>query len=90
MRNRSGQCSIDRTIRSFLLYVKNSFAYVPEKSLQSVMADLFLAGTDTTSTTLTWATLYLLHYPDVQTRLQDELDRVVGGSRLPTLSDKKR
>jgi cytochrome P450 len=89
MRNRSAPYSIDRTIRSFLLYVKNPFAYVPEKSLQSVMADLFLAGTDTASTTLR-AMLYLVHSPNVQTRLQDELDRVVGGSRLPTLSGQKR
>jgi cytochrome P450 len=61
-----------------------------ESSLQSVIADLFLAGSDTTSTTLSWAVLYLLHYPDVQRKLQDEVDRVVGRHMLPSVTDRKR
>ena len=43
--------------------------------------DLFLAGSETTSTTLTWAVLYMVRYPGVQARVQQELDSVVGINR---------
>ena len=52
------------------------------------MFDLFAAGSETTSTTLQWAILYLIHYPDAQKQAQKELDEVVGRKRLPDLSDK--
>jgi len=54
------------------------------------MTDFFLAGSDTTSTTLNWAVLHLLHYPNIQAKLQEELDKVVGKSRWPSLTDRNR
>jgi len=59
-----------------------------EKALPAIMADFFLAGSDSTSATLNWGMLYLLHYSEVQTKIQAEIDSVVGKSRLPCLSDK--
>ncbi|KAG1964374.1 cytochrome P450 2J6 [Pimephales promelas] len=50
--------------------------------------DLFVAGTETTSTTLYWGLLYMMKYPEIQAKVQEEIDHVVGGSRQPTLSDK--
>ena len=44
--------------------------------------DLFLAGSETTSTTLNWAVLYMVRYPDIQAKVQEELDTVVGTDRL--------
>merc|ERR1712226_1581116 len=38
----------------------------------STMLDLFVAGAETTSTTLQWAVAYLAHNPDVQERAQKE------------------
>ncbi|XP_030838640.1 cytochrome P450 2U1-like [Strongylocentrotus purpuratus] len=52
------------------------------------VADLFVAGTETTATTLKWALLYMVVNQDVQKRVQEELDRVVGVDRLPSLLDK--
>ena len=49
-----------------------------------------MAGTDTTSSTLRWALLYFLFYPNVQERLWQEIDEVVGMSRLPTMEDKEK
>jgi len=54
------------------------------------MADFFSAGTDTTTSSLSWAVLYLLRYPDIQTKLQNEIDTVVGKSRLTSLADRNR
>jgi cytochrome P450 len=38
--------------------------------------DLFLAGMETTSTTLLWTFFYLLHHPDVKNKIHEELDKV--------------
>ena len=57
-------------------------------NLKVTLFDLFLAGSETTSTTLTWAALYMVRYPEIQTRVQEELDQVVGGDRLPSMKDK--
>ena len=57
-------------------------------NLKVTLFDLFLAGSETTSTTLTWAALYLVRYPEVQSRVQEELDRVVGVDRLPAMKDR--
>ncbi|XP_072043720.1 cytochrome P450 2J6-like [Amphiura filiformis] len=56
--------------------------------LYAIIDDLFLAGTDTTGTTLNWTIFYMLLYPDIQERVQEEIDNVVGRNRLPILSDK--
>ena len=53
----------------------------------STMLDLFVAGAETSSSTLQWAIAYLIHYPEVQKCAQEELDKVVGRSRLPQLDD---
>ncbi|RXN37188.1 cytochrome P450 2J2-like protein [Labeo rohita] len=50
--------------------------------------DLFGAGTETTSTTLYWGLLYMVKYSEIQAKVQEEIDHVVGGSRQPSLSDK--
>ena len=38
--------------------------------------DLFLAGMETTSTSLLWTFLYLLHHPDIKRKIHLELDMV--------------
>ncbi|KAM9761541.1 uncharacterized protein ACNS7B_003926 [Menidia menidia] len=51
--------------------------------------DLFFAGTETTTTTLHWGLLYMIYYPEIQEKVQAEIDAVVGSSRLPSMSDKE-
>lgn len=44
-----------------------------EQEIPHVLGDLFLAGNETTSSTLSWAALNLLHHPDVQEKVFQEL-----------------
>ncbi|PIC24467.1 hypothetical protein B9Z55_017799 [Caenorhabditis nigoni] len=50
--------------------------------------DLWIAGQETTSTTLTWACVCLLNHPEVVKELRMELVDVTGGTRPVSLTDK--
>uniref|UniRef100_A0A8C9TR49 Cytochrome P450, family 17, subfamily A, polypeptide 2 n=1 Tax=Scleropages formosus TaxID=113540 RepID=A0A8C9TR49_SCLFO len=53
-------------------------------------AEVFGAGVETTSTTLLWMIAFLLHHPEVQDRIHQELDKQIGRDRMPTLADRGR
>ncbi|CAL8092016.1 unnamed protein product [Orchesella dallaii] len=61
-----------------------------KQNLYSVLLDLFLAGAETTSTTLQWAMLYMSHNTHVQKKVQEEIDSIVGRSRPPSRGDKSK
>lgn len=50
--------------------------------------DLFIAGTETTTTTIHWGLLYMIYYPHIQEKVQAEIDAVIGSSREPTVTDR--
>ncbi|XP_037127328.1 steroid 17-alpha-hydroxylase/17,20 lyase-like [Syngnathus acus] len=52
------------------------------------VGDIFGAGVETTVTVLRWAIIYLLYHPEVQKRIQDEMDSNLGRDRSPLLSDR--
>jgi cytochrome P450 len=52
------------------------------------VSDIWGAGLETTATTLRWAFLFLLHNPEVQERVQKELDKVVGKNRNVEMADR--
>jgi cytochrome P450 len=58
--------------------------------LVSLLADLFMAGSETTSGTISFCLLRLVLSPDVQRRAQEQIDKVVGRSRLPSLADRQK
>ncbi|XP_008945382.1 PREDICTED: cytochrome P450 2J2-like, partial [Merops nubicus] len=49
-----------------------------EENLVACVLDLLFAGTETTSTTLRWALLYMALHPEIQARVQAEIDAVIG------------
>ncbi|XP_040608615.1 cytochrome P450 2D28 isoform X2 [Mesocricetus auratus] len=61
-----------------------------DQNLRMVVNDLFIAGTVSTSTTLSWALLFMIQYPDVQRRVQQEIDDILGPGRSPEMADQAR
>lgn len=56
--------------------------------LTKVLKFRYAAGADTSLTTLTIFVLLMVLNPETQDKAREELDRVVGRDRLPSLSDR--
>ncbi|XP_072050911.1 cytochrome P450 2J4-like [Amphiura filiformis] len=65
-------------------------SHVNIQNMPVTVMNLFGAGTETSATTLRWSVLYMMAYQDIQKRIQQEIDSVVGRHRLPRLSDKDK
>ncbi|XP_042314493.1 cytochrome P450 2J2-like [Sceloporus undulatus] len=63
-------------------------AYDESNMIQSIF-DLFLGGTETSSTTLYWTLLYMVLYPEVQAKVQKEIDAVVSPGQMICYEDRK-
>ena len=48
-----------------------------ENDILLLIFDLFLAGTETTSTTLNWMMVYLIRNQDIQNKCRREIHKVV-------------
>uniref|UniRef100_A0A8C3TZQ2 CP2J2 protein n=1 Tax=Catharus ustulatus TaxID=91951 RepID=A0A8C3TZQ2_CATUS len=59
-----------------------------EEHLIACTLDLVFAGTETTSSTLRWALLFMAIHPEIQARVQAEIDAVIGQARPPALEDR--
>ncbi|XP_021072463.2 cytochrome P450 2D3-like isoform X3 [Mus pahari] len=61
-----------------------------DANLRLVVLDLLGAATVTTSTTMSWALLLMILHLDVQCKVQQEIDEVIGHVRLPDMADQAR
>ncbi|NWQ83198.1 CP1A4 protein, partial [Columbina picui] len=61
---------------------------ISNEKIISIVNDLFGAGFDTVATALSWSLMYVALYPDIQKKIQDELDQTIGRERRPRLSDR--
>ncbi|KAM8903923.1 cytochrome P450 2A5-like [Spinachia spinachia] len=59
------------------------------ENLTCTVLNLFLAGTETTSATIRFALSVLIKYPDIQEKMQKEIDGVIGRSCVPSMENRK-
>ncbi|KAL0972846.1 hypothetical protein UPYG_G00195460 [Umbra pygmaea] len=52
--------------------------------------DIFAAGTETQSSTLSHACLIMIKYPHIQEKVQKEIDSVIGPNRFPMVEDRNQ
>ncbi|ODM87736.1 Methyl farnesoate epoxidase [Orchesella cincta] len=61
-----------------------------DEQLIYTLLDLFQAGADTSSNTLTFALLYLTLYPDIQNKVHEELDAAISKDTVITVEMKSK
>lgn len=61
-----------------------------ETQLLVTISDLFVAGGETTATVLRWAILLITSRKDIQHKIQEEIDLVIGKERLPSSADQSK
>ncbi|XP_053571436.1 cytochrome P450 2C38 [Bombina bombina] len=76
----------------FLLKIKeegpDSGSYLCDTGLLMITMGLLAAGTDTISNSLTYSVVCMAHFPDVQAKVQKEIDEVTGSLRPAGMMDK--
>ncbi|XP_044145181.1 cytochrome P450 2K6-like [Bufo gargarizans] len=80
-------------IDSFLAKQKEgkpeSTLYYHNENLNGLVSNLFAAGMETTSTTLRWGQLLMMKYPDIQKKVQSEIENVIGSAQ-PQVEHRKK
>ncbi|XP_046141021.1 methyl farnesoate epoxidase-like [Osmia bicornis bicornis] len=68
----------------------SSSSFFNENQLAYVVKDLFAAGVDTTDNTIGFVIAFLIVHQDVQMKMHEEIDRVIGRDTYPSLNDCNR
>ena len=60
----------------------HSFIMLVEGNAWSLSQHLFVAGTETTATALRWGLLFMCLHPEIQNKVQREIDEEIGLSYI--------
>ncbi|XP_030074575.1 cytochrome P450 2F3 [Microcaecilia unicolor] len=60
------------------------------ETMLKTTVNVFFAGTETVGSTLRYGFRILLRHPEVETKVQEEIDQVIGRNRSPCMEDRNR
>ncbi|XP_069753816.1 vitamin D 25-hydroxylase isoform X4 [Narcine bancroftii] len=60
------------------------------ENLIFTVGELIIAGTETTTNALRWAILFMALYPNIQEKVHQEIDTIVGKNQIPSLENKSQ
>ena len=61
-----------------------------DMELMVILSDLFLAGSETTGKSMEWACLFMILHPEIQEKVQKEIDSNTGNNEEVIASDRSR
>lgn len=70
------------------MFTQNKDSVFSDDNLIVTLLDLFLGGIKTTTATLDFLFLQIVNHQDVQRKVHEEIDVVIGPDRFPTLEDR--
>ena len=89
-RNRPGLDLSAPTCLVEVMLAEEETGEIESDMINDLCMDLLLAGTDTSAQTVSWTLLLLANRPEIQAKVHEELDRVIGPDALPTVDDRTR
>ena len=89
-RNRPGLDLSAPTCLVEVMLAQQDAGEISEDMTRDLCMDLLIAGTDTSAQTVNWFLLIMANRPEIQARVHEELDRVIGRDALPTVDDRTR
>ena len=89
-RNRPGLDLSAPTCLVEVMLAQQEAGEISEDMTRDLCMDLLIAGTDTSAQTVNWFLLLLANRPEIQARVHEELDEVIGRDALPTVDDRTR
>jgi len=64
--------------------------YFSKDQLRNICVDIWFAGQETTTHTITWLLAFVINNPEAQKKMHEELDRVIRNDRMITVADKSQ
>lgn len=80
----------DDVLDEFLNYIEENPEEIDFNHMKHTILDLFIAGTDTSSSSTEWGMAELLRHPDIMKKAKRELEDVIGKGKVITENDVAR